>query len=137
MTAITNIKRAILESWISSAEQDLYSYHKERSRKGDSGVTAANNYGGSLYCLPRDVTFCEVEEEIIPALKKELAEVDQTDHSVVPNVQCDDCGRVYDCADDLQRQFPDIPDLSMRLEAGGEVPAGECNDCGALAYNVK
>jgi hypothetical protein len=36
----------------------------------------------------------------------------------------------------LQRVFPDIPDLLVRVEPGGTVPAGECPTCGALVYPV-
>ena len=32
--------------------------------------------------------------------------------------------------------FPDIPDLIQRIEPGGEVPSGECPECGALCYVV-
>jgi hypothetical protein len=32
------------------------------------------------------------------------------------------------------RDLHDAPDLEQRVEAGGEVPAGECPSCGALAY---
>jgi len=32
--------------------------------------------------------------------------------------------------------FPDIPDLCQRIEPGGEVPSGECPECGALCYAV-
>jgi hypothetical protein len=51
--------------------------------------------------------------------------------------ECDNCGKRYKSADDLQRQFPDIPDLCARLDVGGTVPAGECNKCGAFVYPVK
>lgn len=27
-----------------------------------------------------------------------------------------------------------IPDLAERIDPGGEVPAGECPECGCLAY---
>lgn len=30
-----------------------------------------------------------------------------------------------------------IPDLFSRIEVGGEVPAGECPECGGLCYLVK
>ena len=28
----------------------------------------------------------------------------------------------------------EIPDLGIRLDAGGTVPSGECPECGALCY---
>lgn len=31
-------------------------------------------------------------------------------------------------------EFDNIPDLWQRIEPGGTVPAGECPECGALAY---
>lgn len=38
---------------------------------------------------------------------------------------------------DLGCELGDIPDLGLRLDPGGEVPAGECPECGALAYLIK
>ena len=46
---------------------------------------------------------------------------------------CDNCGRKYE-ERDLSRLYPDIPDLLVRLDPGGTVPAGECPACGALVY---
>lgn len=43
--------------------------------------------------------------------------------------RCDDCGRTHD-VDDLAEPKR----LHERLDPGGTVPAGECPDCGALAY---
>ncbi len=36
----------------------------------------------------------------------------------------------------LGRDLENTPDLDMRLDPGGVVPAGECPKCGALAYLV-
>jgi len=48
--------------------------------------------------------------------------------------QCDNCGTVFQHTDgDLAR----IRDLLQRIEAGSEVPAAECPQCGALAYVVR
>jgi predicted RNA-binding Zn-ribbon protein involved in translation (DUF1610 family) len=45
--------------------------------------------------------------------------------------RCDSCGAVFQpAAGDLAQ----IPDLLQRIEAGAEVPAAECPQCGALAY---
>ncbi len=49
--------------------------------------------------------------------------------------RCDSCGKVW-LENQLQRVFPDIPDLLVRVEPGGTVPAGECPTCGALVYPV-
>lgn len=51
-----------------------------------------------------------------------------------PNAyRCDDCGSVWRFA-----ELHDIRDLGERLDAGGEVPAGDCpdDDCQALCYPV-
>lgn len=45
---------------------------------------------------------------------------------------CDDCG--HRCAQDELKQLAEIDDLGQRLNAGCEVPAGECPHCGSLAY---
>lgn len=45
---------------------------------------------------------------------------------------CDNCGSVTE-ADDLV-PLDEVPDLGERLEPGSVVPAGECRECGALAY---
>jgi hypothetical protein len=47
--------------------------------------------------------------------------------------QCDNCGFVCD-ESELIVTLEDIPHLDDRLDAGGEVPAGECNKCGCLVY---
>ena len=47
---------------------------------------------------------------------------------------CDNCDRRYRSLKSLKHAFPDIPDLLQRIEPGGEVPAGECPECGALVY---
>jgi len=49
-------------------------------------------------------------------------------------MSCDNCGRRFSSADELERVFPDIPDLINRLDAGGTVPEGECPLCEALVY---
>lgn len=43
--------------------------------------------------------------------------------------RCDDCGRVW-----TAEELNEPEHLSERLDPGGTVPAGECPDCGALAY---
>jgi len=44
--------------------------------------------------------------------------------------RCDDCGKVH-----TQFTLSPVKKLSMRVEAGGTMPSGEC-DCGALAYPI-
>jgi hypothetical protein len=51
-------------------------------------------------------------------------------------LKCDNCERTWQPRE-LQRVFPDIPDLTERIEPGGTVPAGECPACGALVYSVE
>lgn len=57
--------------------------------------------------------------------------LDWKDESIAPEtpVACDDC--------DWEGTATDVniaPDLEQRIDAGGEVPVGECPACGALAY---
>ena len=47
---------------------------------------------------------------------------------------CDNCGRQYAHENELRHVYPDIPDLTQRIEPGGIVPAGDCPWCGALVY---
>lgn len=56
--------------------------------------------------------------------------VDTYDQSDTRSCWCENCewrGQAN------QTRFP-IPDLWERIEPGGEVPVGECPECGALAY---
>jgi hypothetical protein len=46
--------------------------------------------------------------------------------------RCDNCG-----AERFDRDLQEVQRLGERLEPGGEVPAGECPDCGALCYLVQ
>ncbi len=46
-----------------------------------------------------------------------------------PACECGDCGH-EECFDDLL----DIEDINQRINAGSEVPAGECTNCGSLSY---
>jgi hypothetical protein len=46
--------------------------------------------------------------------------------------KCDNCSKVWDL-DDLE----DPIDLNCKVDIGGEMPAGECPDCGSLAYKIK
>lgn len=43
--------------------------------------------------------------------------------------ECGNCGQIWDETD-----LAEIKDYFQRVEAGGEVPAGECPECGALCY---
>ena len=54
-----------------------------------------------------------------------------------PLLRCDGCGRRYAGTGELERVFPDIPDLAKRLDAGGTVPEGECPLCRALVYRER
>ena len=45
--------------------------------------------------------------------------------------ECDNCGEIFDSEDQL---IQPVPDLEMRVDPGGPMPAGECDQCGALVY---
>lgn len=47
--------------------------------------------------------------------------------------ECDNCS---DRATDYI-PLEEVEDLFLRIEAGQQVPAGECRKCGALTYLVK
>ena len=47
-------------------------------------------------------------------------------------VECDNCGDVT--TQDNLLPLEEVKDLSMRLDVGSEIPAGECLECGAFSY---
>lgn len=49
---------------------------------------------------------------------------------------CQNCGWRF-MERQLKCDLEEIPNLTERLEPGGEVPIGECPECGSLAYLVK
>lgn len=49
---------------------------------------------------------------------------------------CDNCAWVGP-QNALGCELHEIPHLSERLDPGGEIPAGECPECGALAYVIQ
>jgi hypothetical protein len=51
-------------------------------------------------------------------------------------VECGNCGKVSD-ESELTHPFPDIPDLTQRIEPGEPVPFGECPECGALVHAIR
>ena len=48
-------------------------------------------------------------------------------------VECDSCGWTGD-ESDLKIRMNNISHLVNRINTGEIVPAGECNECGALCY---
>jgi hypothetical protein len=52
-----------------------------------------------------------------------------------PLTRCDSCGARRVISKIVQLE--DMQSLTIRLDLGGEVPAGECPDCGAFCYLVK
>ena len=50
-------------------------------------------------------------------------------------VSCDNCNTVWG-AEELEKAFPDIPDLLKRISPGEKVPEGECPDCGTLVHRI-
>lgn len=51
-------------------------------------------------------------------------------------VRCDNCRKIHTLRT-LTVRLPDIPNLTQRIDIGGEVPAGECPSCGCLVYLIK
>lgn len=49
-------------------------------------------------------------------------------------IHCDNCEWTGDLDGEDYVVLGHVEDLEIRLEPGGEVPAGECPDCGALVY---
>lgn len=47
-------------------------------------------------------------------------------------VKCDNCGDIT--TQDNLLPIGEAKDLSMRLDIGSEMPAGECLECGAFSY---
>jgi hypothetical protein len=52
-----------------------------------------------------------------------------------PFLQCQNCGTTY-YPSEINYKFPIIPHLTNRIAPGEEVPAGECNLCGALVHEM-
>jgi len=46
--------------------------------------------------------------------------------------ECDNCGDVT--TQDNLLPLEEAKDLSMRLDVGSDIPAGECLECGAFSY---
>lgn len=74
-------------------------------------------------------TVFDVTDEAGETVRVDLEE----DDGGVDLLQCDNCGKSWTDYE-LENQFPNIPDLTERIEPGGIVPAGECPTCGALVY---
>lgn len=51
------------------------------------------------------------------------------------DLRCDNCRKAF-AEEDLEHAFPNIPNLTERIEPGSIVPAGECPECGALVYDM-
>ena len=49
--------------------------------------------------------------------------------------ECDNCGDIT--TQDNLLPLEEAKDLSMRLDVGSEMPAGECLKCGAFSYIKK
>ena len=76
-------------------------------------------------------TVFDVTDESGKTVRVDLRE---TGGLTTPLLKCDNCGRRFAGAGELERVFPDIPGLIGRLDSGGTVPEGECPLCGALVY---
>jgi hypothetical protein len=53
-----------------------------------------------------------------------------------PFLQCQKCGTPY-YPSEINYTFPIIPHLLKRIAPSEKVPAGECNLCGALVYEMR
>jgi len=49
-------------------------------------------------------------------------------------MKCDNCGKTVHNEAGLGRPLQDLPNLALRLDPGGVVPAGECSTCGGFVY---
>jgi hypothetical protein len=60
--------------------------------------------------------------------------MDNTDeiNEINETAKCDSCDKTY-----LVSELDECRDLWSRVEAGNEVPAGDCPDCGAFCYLIK
>jgi hypothetical protein len=80
----------------------------------------------------------QLNDHVVPALLNALDTIARLQRKLEPeqkgNWACENCGKVYKSAYDLDRVFPDIPDLAQRVCPGELVPAGECNHCQALVH---
>ena len=59
------------------------------------------------------------------------ADCDVLNNYQATKAKCDNCGKVTD-----EDKLNEARDLHERVGVGGEMPAGECPACGALAYLV-
>jgi len=46
--------------------------------------------------------------------------------------KCDNCGKTFSASELVPLE--QTPNLSERVDPDGEIPVGECPDCGALVY---
>jgi hypothetical protein len=75
----------------------------------------------------------ELETRLLP--EPQLAMSDPSDIKLIPH-KCDNCSRILS-SEQLKHLWPNIPDLTLRIEPGNIVPSGECPHCGCLTYIVK
>lgn len=47
------------------------------------------------------------------------------------NNRCDDCGKIW-----KESELQEIKNLQSRVDAGGQMPSGQCPGCGALCYEL-
>lgn len=50
--------------------------------------------------------------------------------------ECDSCHTIFSDPD-IEKKWPDIPNLAGRLTPGGIIPFGECPDCKGLLFPTK
>ncbi len=93
-------------------------------------VEAAATVALAIMRDPATATAFDVTDESGRTVRVDL----MRDHKPAANLRCDNCGRRFAGAGELERVFPDIPGLIGRLDSGGTVPEGECPLCGALVY---
>jgi len=96
-------------------------------------VEAAATVALAIMRDPATATAFDVTDEWGRTVRVDL----MRDHKPAANLRCDNCGRRFAGAGELERVFPDIPGLIGRLDSGGTVPEGECPLCGALVYRYQ
>lgn len=56
--------------------------------------------------------------------------------NITPKHRCNSCAGTFR-EDQLASVWPDIEGILSRIAPGGEVPSGECPECGALTYLIE
>jgi len=93
------------------------------NQPGFGGLCAAFQAQEGTKCCPEDVDAADPDGDWWEEQSSEGSERESERYA------CDNCQSGW-----RRDQLRPIRDMEQRLTAGGEVPAGECPDCGSLAY---